>query len=180
MPKIDIETRIRKGDRKKLLEIWDEITNPTAKSWTKGKGFEYLICKAFELEGANVEYPYNVIVRGTISEQIDGLISFGNIYCLIECKNQTDNVDFEPISKLRSRLQRRPSAAIGAIFTTASFTEPALILNEYLHPQTILMWEKMEIFKCLEKGYFMEGLKKKYQYCIANGLTNYNLLVDLL
>jgi hypothetical protein len=172
--------KFRGADKNELLKQWNTIIDPATDPQTKGKEFEYFICRAFELEGAKVEYPFTVKVHDKISEQLDGLISVDGIHCLIECKNQQENVDFEPFSKLRSRLQRRPSSAIGAIFTTASFTSPAIILNQFLHPQTILMWEKEEISQCLEKNFFVEGLKIKYEHCIKNGLTNYNLLAELL
>lgn len=176
---MELVDKIRKADKNGLISLWDDVVGESANVNTKGVEFENLICRAFELEKANVEYPYTVKVQDKISEQIDGLISVDGIHCLIECKNQVESVDFEPFTKLRSRLQRRPSNAIGAIFTTPSFTEPAIILNQFLHPQTILMWEKEEIRKALEHDYLVKGLKKKYLYSIKNGLSNFNILAEI-
>ena len=171
--------KFRMADKNELLNLWNIVIDSTTDAQTKGKGFEFFICRAFELEGAKVEYPFTVKVQDQAAEQLDGFISIDGVHCLIECKNQQENVNFEPFSKLRSQLQRRPSSAIGAIFTTASFTEPAIMLNQFLHPQTILMWEKEEIKQCFDKNFLIEGLKIKYEYCIKNGLTNYNLLAKL-
>lgn len=171
---------IRKANKKDLLELWGNIVVQNANKITKGPNFESLICRAFELEGATVDYGYTVKNFDTITEQIDGLISIDGLNCIIECKNQIESVDFEPIAKLRSRLQRRPSNTIGSIFTTSSFTKPAIILNQFLHPQTILMWEKEEIFHALEQDYLIDGLKIKYKNCIKFGLSNYNLLEKLI
>lgn len=170
---------IRNADKNELLSLWKGIVGLSGNLITKGTEFEYLICRAFELEGATVEYPFTVTVHGATSEQIDGVISLGDFHCLLECKNQIESVDFEPFTKLRSRLQRRPSSAIGAIFTTSSFTKPAMILNQFLHPQTILMWEKEEIYGALELGYLIEGLRLKYSHCVKNGLSNFNILAEL-
>lgn len=170
--------KIKCATREELDDLWRIITDSATSSADKGKGFELFICRAFELEGAKVEYPFNVKVHGELSEQIDGFISIDGIHCIIECKNQKENVDFEPISKLRSRLQRRPSSTIGAIFTTASYTSPAIILNEFLHPQTILLWERREIHECFKQKFLVKGMKIKFEHCIKNGLANYNLLAE--
>lgn len=42
--------------------------------WESGKLLEYAILRAFELEGAEVTYPYSVELQGEEVEQIDGAI----------------------------------------------------------------------------------------------------------
>jgi len=178
MKSIEIDQLIKSFDKGALIDFWYTITEENVNAQTKGKGFEYLICKAFELEGATVKYPYTVPMKDGSSamEQIDGVIYFENIQCLIECKNTVDEVNFEPISKLRSQLQRRPANAIGSIFTTSGFTSPALTLVEFISPQTILLWEKKEIDICLKDGIFIKSLQDKYRFCVENGITNYNII----
>ena len=66
-------------------------------AWGKGKFFEYAIIRAFETEGAQVRYPYNVpslhfdIDGKKIMEQIDGTIYIDGLsiimYPLIETAN---------------------------------------------------------------------------------------------
>ncbi|EHQ29925.1 restriction endonuclease [Mucilaginibacter paludis] len=174
--KSEISLRIRRTDSAGLLTEWAKLQTTEMSNHNKGLILELMICRAFELEGATVKYPYDVKVQNMNSEQIDGAVYFDHIACLIECKNEADPINFEPISKLRSQLQRRPSGTIGAIFTTSGFTEPAIILAQYTSPQTILLWERKEIEQCLNQKSFKSGLLKKYNYCIEMGLSNYSLI----
>ena len=52
---------------------------------------EYLVIRAFEVEGAPVTYPYTVFVGGTVVEQIDGAVYTDGLSCLVECKDQIGN-----------------------------------------------------------------------------------------
>ncbi len=56
--------------------------------------------RSFELEGAEVAYPFVVQMGGTIVEQIDGAVHTNGLSCLIECKDQVGNVNIDPIAKL--------------------------------------------------------------------------------
>jgi len=173
-----IGNRLKNSEWLELEKEWENLPTTPMSNNTKGWFLEFIICRAFELEGAIVKYPYDVKVQNMNTEQIDGAIYFENIACLIECKNEVNPINFEPISKLRSQLQRRPSGTIGAIFTTSGFTEPAIILAQYTSPQTILLWEKKEIEICLKNKGFKSGLLKKYNNCIEMGLSNYSLIED--
>ena len=55
-----------------LLQLWSQIENGHTPAWRDGEAFEYLILRAFELEGAEVVWPYTVQIQDTVVEQIDG------------------------------------------------------------------------------------------------------------
>lgn len=157
---------------------WDQLVDwwkkrkagefPTG--WAPGKFFEYAILRAFELEKAEVVYPYGVpypnsIIEGeTIVEQIDGVIYHDNLIVLTESKDYTDQkIDIEPLAKLEVRLRRRPAPVIGCIFSASDYTWPAMALIESLMPQTILLWSNNDITYCFEHHCFTKGLKLKYR-----------------
>jgi hypothetical protein len=172
-----------------LQIIWQEIKDGTVvnnhQGWEKGKAFEYLIMRAFELGGAEVKYPFSVNSNYPTSsqspiEQIDGIVYYDFLSCVLECKNLSlpEKVDYGVLAKLRSQLMRRPSATIGSIFSVSGFTEPAIILAGHLAPQTILLWEQTEIDYILETGTICNSLKLKYknyvEYCKADYNTSVN------
>jgi hypothetical protein len=162
-----------------LKALWQDIQNDnTSPNWQSGKAFEYLIIRAFELEVSSkkVRYPYGVSMN-VISpkendkdlEQIDGVVYVEGIACLIECKDYRKKIDFEPIAKLRNQLMRRPSGTIASIFSMEGFTEPAMMLLNFIYPQTILAWEADEIEYCLQNESFSEGLIEKYRKAVEEG-----------
>lgn len=172
----ELETRIATYKWRDLVSLWKEIKLQTVQSWAAGKAIEYLVLRAFQLEGAEVQWPYQVkVVSGEIIEQIDGVVYSDNLSCLIECKDSTDPVNIEPIAKLRNQLLRRPSATIGAVFSCGGFTAPAITLAQFLAPQTVLLWEGSEIEYALEKRFFRQGLAEKYRFCVEKGFPNYNI-----
>jgi hypothetical protein len=54
--------------------LWADIEARQTPSWDAGKAFEYLIIRAFQLDGAEVKYPYSVRLLGEELEQVDGVI----------------------------------------------------------------------------------------------------------
>ncbi|OAD20757.1 hypothetical protein THIOM_003518, partial [Candidatus Thiomargarita nelsonii] len=98
-----------------LLNLWEAIKNGDTPEWSPGKAFEYLIVRAFQLEGADVIYPFSVKMAREELEQIDGVVYTSGLACLIESKDQKTSVNIEPIAKLRNQLLRRPATAIGMI-----------------------------------------------------------------
>jgi hypothetical protein len=148
-----------------LNDLWQAIDVKDTPGWSKGKAFEYLIVRAFELSGAKVRYPYSVREDGQTIEQIDGVIYYHHFSCLLECKDQTDPVNFEPIAKLRSQLMRR-ATTIGNVFSMSGFTEPALKLMRTLSPQIILLWQREEIELCLKGKDIIEAFLLKYRYYV--------------
>jgi len=163
-----------------LINLWESIiTNDEIPGWGSGKAFEFLILRAFEMEGAKIRWPYSVSIFGESVEQIDGVIHFDmmNVSILAEFKDYTRNLNIEPIAKLRNQLLRRPSNAIGSVFSTSAFTDPALILSQFSAPQTILLWEQDNINYCLRNEYFREGFLKKYRHAIEEGFPNFDLTI---
>jgi len=127
-----------------------------------------------------VRYPYSVYEESQIIEQIDGVIHYNYLSCLLECKDQIDAINFEPIAKLRSQLMRRANATIGNVFSMSGFTEPALKLMRTLSPQTILLWHKEEIEWCLNrKDIIQKGLIPKYHYYIEYCQSAFNISVEI-
>ncbi len=90
-----------------LLELWQQIQIGETPDWDAGKALEYLVLRAFELEEASVTYPYTIQTGGTLIEQIDGAVYCDGFACLVECKDQNDNVSIAPVAKLRNQLLRK-------------------------------------------------------------------------
>lgn len=173
----EYETRIRTYDWDRLIILWQAVIARDTPDWAAGKALEYIIMRAFQLDGADVMYPYRVLLAGEEAEQIDGLVYTDGLACLIECKDLTNKVNIEPIAKMRNQLLRRPSPTIGAIFSRSGFTDPALILAQFNAPQTILLWDVDEIEYALRERYMRRGLIDKYRYCISHGYPDYNITV---
>lgn len=171
----EYQEAIRKLEWDDLLQIWRHRNeSPNIEKWGKGKFFEYAILRAFELEGAEVRYPYNVptpnaIKGNTIVEQIDGVIYVDGLTILAESKDYQANVDIEPLAKLQVRLIRRPSPVIGCLFCASDFTWPTQVLIETLMPYTILLWTNDDIEYCLQNKSFVKGLKMKYRGVVEDG-----------
>lgn len=176
----DNRHRINKLDYDGLLELWGliEAGQTGTLDWEEGKAFEYLILRAFELEKAEVRWPFSVDMQGSVVEQIDGIIYSDGLSVIVESKDLTDRVNIEPIAKLRNQLLRRPSGSIGIIFSKSGFTEPARMLAQYLAPQTILLWGGDEVAYALENRYMRQGLLAKYRHCVERGLPDYNISLE--
>jgi hypothetical protein len=54
----EYENKIKSLDWNGLRSLWDsiEIRNTAAIGWDAGKAFEYLVLRAFELDGAKVKF----------------------------------------------------------------------------------------------------------------------------
>src|SRR5262245_45955191 len=109
----EYETWIKKLRWPGLQKLWMAIKKRDTPEWEAGKAFEYLILRAFELDGAQVRWPYPVHLFGEQVEQIDGSVSVSGLYGLVECKDETDNIAIAPIAKLRNQLLRRPWGTVG-------------------------------------------------------------------
>lgn len=171
--------KISRLEHQDLCLLWEKIKNKeTSPEWPAGKALEYVLLRAFELEGAQVVYPYEVYRQSEVIEQIDGLIFWDNFIALVECKDVRKPTNFDPIAKLRNRLLMRPSQAIGCFFSMAGYTEPAKILAEHLPPQTILLWEKNDIDFSIKNKYFCKGLKLKFRECVKSGTPDFSLSIN--
>jgi Restriction endonuclease len=174
----EYQARIQSYDRSQLLNLWDHIQRNETPDWEPGRALEYLVIRAFELENAEVAYPFTVQMGGTIVEQIDGAVHTNGLSCLIECKDQSGNVSIDPIAKLKNQLSRRPGAAIGSMFSSTSFTEATVYLSQYNMNQTVLLWNSDDIAYGLTHQFMGRGLFSKYWYCVQTGKTDYNLLLE--
>jgi hypothetical protein len=156
----------------------EQVVARNTPGWEPGKAFEYLILRAFELETAVVQYPFQVTLQEELVEQIDGAIHVNGISAIVESKDFAGDtrVNVEPISKLRNQLQRRPASAIGMVFSRSGFTDPALVLAQYLSPQTVLLWEGAEIALALTRQRLVQAMVKKHRMAIEWGQNVYNIL----
>ncbi len=166
---------IRKLKYPALLNLWNGIMGGNTPGWPRGKAFEYLVLRAFELEKVEVQYPFAVNLPTGVNEQLDGVIYSAVVTAMVESKDRgASNV--EPIAKLRSQLQRRPTSVIGVLFSRGGFTVPALALSQHLAPQTILLWPGDEIEIAIKKRKMAEGLKIKYHMAVERGVPDFSLL----
>ena len=171
------EVMIQSLQWKGLRSLWKKIEKRNTSGWDAGKAFEYLIIRAFELDGAAVRYSYSVKLFGAEVEQVDGVVYCSGLSCLVESKDYADrvNVDIAPIAKLRSQLLRRPASTIGLVFSRTGFTDPARHLSYFSLPQTILLWSGDEIKYALEQETICELLVFKYRGCVEDGLPDFDI-----
>lgn len=174
---VKYENRIKSLQWDGLRFLWKDIEARDTPGWDAGKAFEYLVLRAFELDGAEVKWPYRVKLFGEEVEQVDGVIYSGGLSCLVESKDFADNVnvDIAPIAKLRNQLLRRPASTIGLVFSRTGFTDPARHLSYFSLPQTILLWSGEEIKYALKKEAICELLTLKYRVCVEDGLPDYDI-----
>jgi hypothetical protein len=163
-----------------LLKMWDNIQAGTELAgWPRGKALEYLLLRAFQLEGAEVSWPYGVGLRQMHSqlEQIDGAIYFDGVSCLVECKDQhkKKNLKAVPIIKLKAQLMRRPRSTIGAVFSIGGFTPEATTLVQMLSPTDVLLWRGAEIDLALRRQRLCDGMRRKLRYAVEYGFPDLDL-----
>ncbi|WP_224367721.1 restriction endonuclease [Hyalangium versicolor] len=163
--------QIRVLDRLGLLRLWEWLqAGKPVSGWAEGKPFEYLILRAFELEGAQVVWPYFV----SKFEQIDGAVFVDGLSCLVESKHHSNALGFGPIARFKARLDRRPSAAIGLLFSVSGFTKPAL--QEALqHPtRNVLLWKRPDITYALMNG-MRAAIQLKWRKAVEKAAPEYDL-----
>jgi len=171
----EYKNKIQLLDINNLQKLWEQIKKRKTPGWPAGKAFEYLIIRAFEIGGAEVSYPFEIFKDGKQIEQIDGVIYFQGISCIIECKDfEKDKTDFTPLAKMRSQLLRRPSSTIGSMFALNGFTESAIILASHIAPQTILLWEGTEIEYVLNANNICNSFIIKYKWYIERCIPDFN------
>jgi hypothetical protein len=159
-----------------LRKLWAEIQAGNAAGWDPGEAFEYLVLRAFELDKAEVRYPYDVILFDEKVEEIDGAVHLPGLSCLVESKDLGVDVTIGPIAKLRNQLQRRPMETMGILFSSRGFTTPAVVLAQFIVPQTILLWEGVELEFALQEERMCDFLMLKQRLCIEQGIPNYRIL----
>lgn len=160
--------RVQGYDWAKLERFWLKIKSKKTPKWSKGKALEYMLVRAFDLEGAEVVYPYNNNVL-TAQEQFDGFIFIQELGAgfLIECKDWQDSVAFDELAKLHGRLTYRMSSTYGIFLSRSGFTASAVEMMYMMHPHNILLWSFDEIDECFKNHKFLKALKYKYQYAMV-------------
>ena len=177
----DYEQQISAYTYADVRDLWTAVRNADPlPDWDAGKAFEYLILRAFQLEGAEVVWPYSVELESEIVEQIDGVVYSDNLTCLVEAKDYRDNVAIGPVAKLRNQLARRPPSVIGLLFSRTDFTSPARIVARHTNPQRILFWQHQDISIALENERMRRVLELKFRYAVEFGLPDLILEDHLL
>ena len=110
-PRHRLRRRIRMLNWEGLRDLWDQSASGRTPAWPPGKAFEYLILRAFELDGATVRWPFDVTLHDSVIEQIDGAV-YAAPLMPVEAKDSTSAVDVAVLAKLRTQLARRPSGTI--------------------------------------------------------------------
>lgn len=174
---IDYVAKIRENDAPRLLAMLRRVREDLPiPGWRRGKAFEHIILRAFELEGIEVKWPYTVTMEGRVIEQIDGVVYADGLSCLIEAKDYADPIAIEPIAKLRNQLMRRPSPALGLLFSRTDFSIPAKLLTRMMNPLNILLWEGEELQFSIEHRQMREALQNKYRYAVEYGFPDFNIM----
>jgi hypothetical protein len=180
---VDYVAKIGAFDWPKLEALWTRLS-ATPKTgvagWASGKALEHLILRAFELSGAEVIWPYHVKLGATVVEQIDGIVLLEGHTCMVEVKDQVENVNVEPLAKLRNQLLRRPAGVVGSVFSRSGFTDPAVTLAYYMAPQAVLLWQGPEIAFLLGKRDFIDAFKLKYRALVQHGKPDYDIRAGAL
>jgi hypothetical protein len=171
----EYEARIGAMDWDTLRTLWNAIVQRTTPYREPGKAFEYLVLRAFQLDGAHVRWPYLVQLFGEDVEEIDGAVHCAGLSCLVESKDLAERVAIAPIAKLRNQLLRRPEATVGLVFSRMGFTDSARLLAHFALPQALLLWGGAEIEYALERRQIVDLLVAKHRMCVEEGLPDYDV-----
>ncbi|MFM6139108.1 MAG: hypothetical protein ACKPE3_12770 [Sphaerospermopsis kisseleviana] len=67
----EYQARITSYNWDDLIKLWSEIkAKNTSNFWDAGKALEYLVLRAFQLDGAEVAWPYIVKIQDKIVTQV--------------------------------------------------------------------------------------------------------------
>ena len=165
--------KVRCFDWIALEQFWNDIKAKNTPKWNPGKALEYMLVRAFELEGAEVVYPCNNSALSA-KEQFDGFVfaqQLGTGF-LIECKDWEEKVAFDELAKLHGRLSYRMSSAFGLFLSRKGFTASATEMMYLMAPHNILLWSFEEIDECFKNHKFIEALEYKYKYAMITANPN--------
>ena len=138
--------------------------------WPAGRAFEYLVLRAFELDGATVRWPFTVSMADETVEQIDGAVYAANLSCIVEAKDTTARVDVNALAKMWTQLARRPAATVGLVISRSGFTNAAITLAGYFAPQTVLLVAGWELERAMVPGGMTAMLVAKFRECVEEGV----------
>lgn len=173
----NLRAKAQKWDKLKLVRVIEDIlAGKKIRGWPPGLAFEHAILRAFELEGAEVTWPFRVELDGLTVEQIDGAVHTEHLSCLIESKSWLVPANIAPVNRLRAQLTRRPPGTFGVVFAANGFTESAKTLIRHLAPTQVLTWEGAELKAAIAAGAMIKGLIKKHRHAVEHGLPDFSLL----
>lgn len=165
--------RVSRLGTRELCRMYDVLcAGDNLPGWPPGRALEYLVLRAFQLEGAKVTWPYEVRHRDVLLEQVDGAVYCDGLTCLIETKAYAQPLDYLPVSRMKARLLRRPRTVLGAVFTLEGFTEAFVLLAETLPPPDVLLWSGKDIAWALRRRAMRTGLRRKHRYAIEHGFPH--------
>ena len=100
-------------------------------------------------------------------EQIDGAISYGGLYSLVEFKDYSDKkIALEPLAKMRNLLERRHGNVFGMFFSSTDYTIPAIAQAQFMAPRIIILWTFKDMNYCIRNRSFIKCMKWKYARAI--------------
>lgn len=177
---VDYVALVRQMDSAAIFALLQELGNgQPIPGWSSGKAFEHIILRGFEIEGAEVTWPFNVQLIGETIEQIDGAIYYQGLSCLVESKDYDEPINVEPIAKLRNQLTRRPPGTIGLVFARSGFTEPAKLSTRIMNPLQILLWAYEELEEAVHNQTLCRALITKYRIGVEYGVPDYDTRIGL-
>jgi hypothetical protein len=157
-----------------LRQLWSDIRNRRATGWPPGRALEYLVIRAFELDGARVRPAFGVGIQGAPIEQLDGAVYAAGLSCIVECKDRRAPLNAEPVAKMRSQLLRRPAGTVGLLFSRSGYHDSATALARYSAHEPILLWYADEITHMLEHENPCRLLQRKYRLCVEEAAPHTN------
>ncbi|HEX6747229.1 MAG TPA: restriction endonuclease [Longimicrobium sp.] len=167
----DHVARIRAMGRDDLHALLARVRAGRTPGWPAGRAFEYLVLRAFELDGATVRWPFTVSMADETVEQIDGAVYAANLSCIVETKDTVAPIDIIALAKMRTQLARRPAATVGLVISKSGFTNAATTLAGYFAPQTVLLIAGDELDEAMATGGMVAMLMAKYRECVEEGGT---------
>ena len=85
-----MQINIKNSSHQDLIRLWETVIDPrqTKDGLSPQEAFRHLIVRAFELEGAEVRYPYQVSEDGERDalEHLDGVLYIEGHSCIVESR----------------------------------------------------------------------------------------------
>lgn len=166
----DYVSRIRELGWPELRQLWTQITEGRTPGWPPGRAMEYLVLRTFELDGAQVRWPFTVEMADETVEQIDGAVYAENLACLLEVKDSASAVDVGVLAKVRSQLARRPASTLGLVVSRGGFTRPATTLAGFFAPQTVLLMDGHDLGAALRNENIVDVITLFYRERVEWGM----------
>lgn len=160
----EMEREAKTWSRDDLLRIWARIkARQPIPGWPQGKPFEYLVVRAFDLEGLRIRWPYAVTYRQKLGivEQNDGFIYLGDRPFLVESKDLSDPLEVESVAKLRFRLESRPPGTMGVLFNSSRFSLATEVFAQFAVPLNVVLWRGQDFDYALPIAQMAAGLQAK-------------------